>query len=340
MSFGSKRALLLAAVPFVAFAQPAQADIVIGPRFSYYFDNSNLRTSNQTSFDDVGANRVSELEELFEQTQDISPTIIAEDPSSSVLADQIAFPMYGAMINFGNDRDRVTLTGMYGRGKGEARTVTQRRLIGLFGAGGTTITDFEVSNFVASNSIDRIDVEGTWQRRLNENLALNAGVRYERLDVKVVGLETIDSTNQIIAFAFDDPFLLFEDGLRGDSTGEQTIQTFSIRAGGTAFVPLDNNFNVFLSGMLQGSYQPSSRLVGSAEFPTRDEPLFFDIDERNPSELSVGPDIAVGGQLIIFDNLALDLRYRAVIFFPVTGEFEFTDARVNHGVNVGLSLRL
>lgn len=332
--------LPLAALALLVSAQPAKADIVVGPRFSYYFDNSNLRTSNQTSFDEVGADRVAQLEDLFEQTQDISPTIIAEEPSSSVLADQIAFPMYGAMINFGDDRDRVTLTGMYGRGKGEARTVTQRRLIGLFGAGGTTLTDFEVSNFIASNTIDRIDVEGTWQRRLNENLALNAGIRYERLDVKVVGLETIDSTNQIISFALDDPSLLFDDGLRGDSTGKQTLQTFSIRAGGTAFVPLDNNFNVFLSGMLQGSYQPSSRLLGSAVFETRDLPLLFDIDKRNPSELSVGPDIAVGGQLVIFDNLALDMRYRAVIFFPVTGEFDFTDARVNHGVNVGLSLRL
>ena len=103
MTCNSKRALLLGALPFMAMAQPAQADIVIGPRFSYYFDNSNLRTSNQTSFYEVGADRVSEIEELFEQNQNISPTIISEDPSSSVLADQIAFPMYGAMINFGDD---------------------------------------------------------------------------------------------------------------------------------------------------------------------------------------------------------------------------------------------
>jgi len=103
MTCNSKRALLLGALPFMAMAQPAQADIIIGPRFSYYFDNLNLRTSNQTSFYEVGADRVSEIEELFEQNQNISPTIISEDPSSSVLADQIAFPMRGAMIDFGDD---------------------------------------------------------------------------------------------------------------------------------------------------------------------------------------------------------------------------------------------
>jgi len=38
--------------------------------------------------------------------------------------------------------------------------------------------------------------------------------------------------------------------------------------------------------------------------------------------------------------LALDLRYRAVLFFPLSEAESFSDARVNHGVNLGLSLRL
>ena len=41
-----------------------------------------------------------------------------------------------------------------------------------------------------------------------------------------------------------------------------------------------------------------------------------------------------------WEELALDLRYRAVLFFPLTGVQDFSDARVSHGINLGLSLRL
>ena len=38
--------VMAGAVLATALATPAQADVVIGPRVSYYFDNSNLRTSD------------------------------------------------------------------------------------------------------------------------------------------------------------------------------------------------------------------------------------------------------------------------------------------------------
>jgi hypothetical protein len=40
-------ALASLAVLAAATATPARADVVIGPRVSYYFDNSNLRTSTR-----------------------------------------------------------------------------------------------------------------------------------------------------------------------------------------------------------------------------------------------------------------------------------------------------
>ena len=44
---GLQRSYVMAGAALAtALAKPAQADVVIGPRVSYYFDNSNLRTSD------------------------------------------------------------------------------------------------------------------------------------------------------------------------------------------------------------------------------------------------------------------------------------------------------
>ena len=55
------------------------------------------------------------------------------------------------------------------------------------------------------------------------------------------------------------------------------------------------------------------------------------------SDTSIGPDISVGYMYRLSDRFGFDVRYRATIYFPIAGDFEFKDSRVNHGVGVGFT---
>ena len=334
-------ALVTAAV--AGLSSPAHADVVIGPRVAYYFDNSNLRTSNEAGFDITARERDAEREAELNEALPLFAFFDSTEPSTGILADQIGFPMYGGTINFGDDRDRFTLTAMYGEGQGDLERSTTRQLRLAFGF--QEVTDIESTNFSGESDVERIDIEATWQRRLNENFALTGGVRFEQLDVSETGTQFIQTTEQIDAVVAGSTFVI---GLtppeRFDVASDFRIQTFTARFGATAFVPLSGSVNSFFSGMVQAGYSPETDIETVSEFTSSPfplpEPLITRVTETQPSEISVGPDMAVGLQWIIADNLALDVRYRAVVFFPLTGEFEFSDAQVNHGVNLGVTLRL
>ena len=82
---------------FLFFAQSAQAEVIIGPRVSYYFDNSNLRTSDLTNENGLIASfDISpEVEQFLAQTPDASLDV--EDRASSI-GDQIAYPMIVLLV--------------------------------------------------------------------------------------------------------------------------------------------------------------------------------------------------------------------------------------------------
>ncbi|MBV7260196.1 caspase family protein [Erythrobacter crassostreae] len=219
------RTFLLAGV-CAGLAAPAHADVLIGPRVAYYFDNSNLRTSNQRGVEDAAQIRDEEREEQLEQILQLPTILTSTEPSSAVLADQIGFPMVGAMINFGDDRDRFTLIGMYGEGAG-ASNLTSTRQIRLV-AGFQDVRDLEVSNLVGITDVERIDLEATWQRRLNENFAITAGVRYEQLDIvdtgELIAANYEAAENEALRLA--NPRVevgLVSSALRGTSVSELTV---------------------------------------------------------------------------------------------------------------------
>ena len=322
---------------FLLFAQSAQAEVIFGPRVSYYFDNSNLRTSNLTDDNELIASfDVSpEVEQFLAQTPDSSLEV--EDRASSI-GDQIAYPMIGAAISIGDDKDRFTLTGMFGSGSGNRTQtlITNKRL----NSGAQTITDLQVIDAAIDNEIDRYDIELTWQRRLNEKLALSGGLRYERLDIDASGQLSADVSFNIDNFAnatlnptrpAQPPVSLGFSDLLLDTK----IEIFSARLGATAFVPIDNSITAFFNGMLHVSHQPDYKVAASLLSLSPETVIFEEVGET-----SVGPDIAVGVQAGIAENISLDIRYRAIFFFPVSGDLSFNDARVNHGVNLGVSFRL
>lgn len=159
----------------------AHADVIVGPRVAYYFDNSNLRTSSIAG----GVQDESVLfdEQRLDQLEALAPgevTAIAQQDGIGVLADQIAVPMYGVTVNFGDDRDRFTFTGLYGEGSG---SFSQTQAVStVFEFRDVLAVDF--GRFVNDIEFDyeRVDLEATWQRRTSENFAFLLGVRYERLE--------------------------------------------------------------------------------------------------------------------------------------------------------------
>ncbi|MEO0461966.1 MAG: hypothetical protein AAF127_02475 [Pseudomonadota bacterium] len=325
----------------------AHADVIVGPRLAYYFDNSNLRTSSIAGGVQEEGGAIDQAS--FEFAQDLlgpDLQLTTQQEGIGVLADQIAIPMVGAMVNFGDDRDRFTISALYGEGEGRfSQTQAISRVLSFRER---QAVDFGVATVGADFDYTRIDIEATWQRRTSENFAILAGFRYERLERSGTGETGIGLTPNVDNFL--DELVSEELGINPGEPFEQrplfklpiadtgTQETFSARAGVTAFVPINENATAFFNGMVHTSLQP--------EFSTRTQ--FFlngevagnDLVEDNAREFSVGPDFAVGAQFVLSDSLALDVRYRANIFFPLSGDQSFSDARVNHGVNVGLSLRL
>lgn len=332
-----------AAIATALAASPAHADIVVGPRVSYYFDNSNLRTSDLDGLRDslvVIDEGITQV--LIDATGDDGIAVLVQDNGSASNSDQVGFLMYGGMINFGDDRDRFTLTAMYGSGSAVTELVSSRNV--EFQQGDIGISQITIIQTVVEDEVERIDVEASWQRRINENFAITAGARYERLDISGAGAIVIQETDGVDRVVAE--ILGAEAPSRNLDVAafptfiltERTLETYSARAGVTAFVPFSESGVAFFNGMVHASHQPGSNFA-TAFLNFNEDQIGVEVREDS-GETSIGPDFAVGAQFIITDNLALDIRYRAILFFPLSGDFDFSDARANHGVNVGISLRL
>lgn len=335
------------AITIAAMATPAYADVVVGPRFSYYFDNGNLRTSGIAGGEAdqgglVDQSGVERAEELFPGQVEFQ----SRQEGQGVVADQVVIPMIGAMINFGNDRDRFTITTMYGDGSGSlSQTQSISRSIRIQEE---TAVDFGTAVVEADFAYDRYDAELTWQRRTSETFALVGGLRYERLERRgpgTVGIGVTANVDNLLRNRLADaegqerppPFV--DQGIaRGPIVESASLETFSGRLGVTAFVPFSRNGVAFFNGMVHGSYQPG--YTSNTDFIDPQGATIFTQADPLPSETSIGSDFAVGAQFTLTSNMALDMRYRAILFFPLLGNQSFSDARVNHGINLGVSFRL
>lgn len=330
------------AAVFGVLAHPTYAEIIVSPRVSYYFDNSNLRVSDLS--ENIQPDPVIDLartQRLQEEFGD-DASLTSQEEGSGRLANQTTFPMFGGAVTIGDDRNQFTFTAMYGSGNADIDTVFTRsqRL---------AVDDIELLDLSIIRANDRIrtdkyDLEFTWQRRLDEKFAVFAGLRYERLETGGPVTVSTTRTTQI------DGFFAELDGVGAPTTSNDgrlfpqrlstssKLETFSLRAGVTAFVPVNQTLIAFFNGMGHVSYQPDYSVTDTI-FGLNDEVIGTNSFSRN-GEISAGPDIAVGAQFLVSDNISFDIRYRAILFFPLSGDFTFSDARVNHGVNAGVSFRL
>jgi hypothetical protein len=321
-------------------ATPAQADFSFSPRFFLYFDNASQRSSG---FDDAADLALGEDAELSEQLSDFFETpvdVTTSNVTSAAITNQQVYPLFGGAFTAGLDsenRTQVTFSALYGEAKSDLKT--QQTFGQAITVEGFTANDIIVQHLEGKAKAKRLDLELSLQHRLNERFALLGGLRYERIKSKgTFDFNNVSSNNAANLFS-----LLFGDqtielGLN-ESSGTQTFKVtdhiWSVRAGGAAFANMNQRNLVYLNGLLHLTHQNADDAKGRLVVED------LDIDETNEikikSETAIGPDIAVGYVHRFTDTIGLDVRYRAIVYFPIGGSRDFDDPRVNHGINAGLT---
>lgn len=322
---------------------PAAAQVTVTPRFSGYFDNGSQQQSVATAAADQGAAaRIDEtsaaLRDLF--GPDAGYTVVDGDIVSG--GDQIFYPLAGASISvpIGGETTLATVTALYGKANSTVRAVT--RATQRITVAGVTAEDLLVASTTGRLRLKRLDLEATVQHRIGETFSLIGGLRYERVSEKLAlsgdFTATQNGTNLVRALT-GDPNIdlgLAATTIRGDSTG--ISETYSVRAGGAAYVPIGERQSLYVNGLLHLSHVPSEDNGLSLRFVESGQTVAN--DTRTPGETSAGPDISVGYLLRFGERLGIDLRYRGTFYFPLSGPRDFSDPRVNHGFNVGVSITL
>lgn len=315
------------------------AEISLSPRFVVYFDNGEQRQQGIDSFS-IPASALAGLNDQIRAIAGPDTALTGEVGAGGGSARQIVFPMFGGSISLGGQRTQLTFTALYGKAETRSRIVVPLTL--ELAAGGFTATD--LLNSVANGTTDyrRLDLELTAQHRLDERFALIGGLRYERLRGSAVLDATSTSSNNIGNLVA----LLSGAGPvdLGLSQGSERLdlrsgsETWSLRAGAAAFAPFARRQLAYVNGMIHISHTPArgadAVLTDLAGGGTLD--LSTDVD----SEAAIGPDISVGMLTRFSDRVALDIRYRGIFYFPLSGVRGFDDPRVNHGLNLGLTFAL
>lgn len=324
-------------------AAPAQADFSISPRFFLYFDNASQR---QSGFEAIAGLAVEQdavesarLSEFFE-----TPVVIStDDVTSASINNQVVYPLFGGAVTMDLNQDKrtqVTFSALYGKSDSDFRTLQNINQ-------SVSVLGFEASDILALTlegpvKTKRLDLELTFQHRLNERFALLGGLRYEHLESKGkfdVGFTSSNNGTNLFNFLFGEGDIELElNESQGTSTVKTTDNIYSVRFGGAAFAPIGKRNTVYVNGLIHVTHTADAN--GKTRFTVPD--LDFDTSEsiKVDGETTLGPDIAVGYQHRFTDAVGIDVRYRGIFYFPVSGTKSFDDPRVNHGLNIGLTFAL
>ncbi|MBX3561051.1 MAG: hypothetical protein KF780_04470 [Sphingomonas sp.] len=315
------------------------AEISLSPRFVVYFDNGEQRQQGIGAFP-IPADALAELSDQIRALAGPDAALSGAVGEGGGSARQIVFPMFGGAISVGGQRTQFTFTALYGEAESRSRIVVPLTL--SLDAGGFTATDLLTSVSEGNASYRRLDLELTAQHRLDERFALIGGVRYER----VRGGATLDSASTSSNNIANLTALLSGAGPvdLGLSQGAERLdlrsgsETWSLRAGAAAFVPFARRQLAYVNGMIHASHTPPRR--GAAVLTDLAGGGALDLSADLAAETATGPDISVGILTRLGDRLALDVRYRGIFYFPLSGVRSFSDPRVNHGLNLGLTVAL
>lgn len=318
----------------------AQADITVSPRYFIYFDNASQRQSGLDELaslaDESNAEYAQELSDFFGVPIGYS----SENVNSAGISNQVVYNLFGGAFTVDLDnskRTQISLSALYGSSSSNLRTINTVEQ--TLTAEGFTATDLFVFETDGRSKSKRLDVEATVQHRLNERFALLGGLRYERIKSRSVATASFTSTENalnLLELLFDDGDISF--GLanyQGIAKTRVTDDIYSVRLGGAAFAPIGQRNTFYVNGLVHLTHASNSG--GESELVVPD----LDLTERNEikikSETAIGPDITVGYTHRLTDAVGIDVRYRGIFYFPVGGNRDFDDPRVNHGLNLGLN---
>jgi len=325
-----------------AFSLPAVADVSFTPRAGIYFDNGSQRQGraippapNTQAF----LNQADQLLKFYGGT-------LASSTESSAKTEQAAIPQFGGTLTFSwgdSGSTDVALTALYGKAHVRGESFVQNTLLSYSVLGVNSIDNLAQGMFYDSE-YKRLDLEGTIQHRLNETFSLVGGVRGERTtgDRPITVVET-GSANFVNALQNELNALRVQSGLppipgafvfpQGAPYGIQSHLTwwsYSLRAGAAAYAPIGERHLFFVNGMLHVTRTPGVSVTNT--FANGQSVKF-----KDGRETFVGPDFSVGYIYQFSDRIGLDVRYRATVYFPIAGEFDFKDSKVKHGLMLGLT---
>lgn len=333
----------LASLIVCTASTPALADVVVTPRFTGYFDNSNQRQTGlegATTPDPAATSAINmQLQSVFGP----SASLVYTETDAAGRASQVFFPMIGASISFSLDPERrtqITATAMYGKGNAAVSTVgTAKQRVTLLGF---AADDVFVSRGSGQAKFTRLDLELTAQHRLNETFSVMGGLRFERFGERATittastGSKNASNLIDALGGGFDPSFGLLNDTFVGQYKTRSV--TYSIRAGGAAYVPVGVSQQIYVNGLLHLNYAPKNKIAIVQTSPSSGTTSTS--ISRVASESAIGPDISVGYIRQLNSRASFDIRYRGLFYFPVSGSKSFDDPRVNHGISIGLSITL
>jgi hypothetical protein len=313
-------------------ALPARAEVSFTLRTAEYFDNTIQRQSAVNFNTPAAAAQVANVAALARQ---LGATLVTEPAVNARNSTQIAFPQFGGTLTFGwrgSDSTLIALTGLYGHSTGSATQLVQEYFD--YTLAGVTVRDVLETRNIGKGDFTRLDLEASMQHRLNETFSLIAGVRAERttsdLNDTITNVLSTNFFNLVEQLAGLPPIVLTSSP---PDIARETYSTwtYSARVGAAAYATVGERHVFYVNGLLQLSYAPDyphsfvSSTTGTARY------------DKLRGETDMGPDISVGYMYRMSDRFGIDLRYRATVYFPVSGASNFKDARVNHGVNLGFT---
>ncbi len=324
-------------------AAPAQADFSISPRFFLYFDNASQRQSGFEAIGGLAAGQDAIESERLSEAFDTPVVVSTDNVTSASINNQVVYPLLGGAVTMDLDREKrtqVTFSALYGKSDSQFRTL--QNIGQSISALGFTANDILALTMEGPVKTKRLDLELTFQHRLNERFALLGGLRYEHLKSKGkfdVGFTSSNNASNLFQLLFGDGDI--ELGLNeseGTSFVTTTDNIYSVRFGGAAFAPIGKRNMVYVNGLIHVTHTADAN--GKTRFVVPE--LDFDTSDniKVEGETTLGPDIAVGYQHRFTDSVGIDVRYRGIFYFPVSGTKSFDDPRVNHGLNVGLTFAL
>ncbi|MFO1426536.1 MAG: hypothetical protein U1F11_06105 [Steroidobacteraceae bacterium] len=316
---------------------------MLTPRAAVYFDNLSQRQSGRRAINDRGVDALvaaadAQVRAAFGPTAGVRRT----GSESTRSSDQVQYDLFGASAGFGwegHEAVQVVLSGLYG-----SADVTANDILSIdsqFFVGSTQVPDVAIIANRSATRLHRLDLEATVQYRRCETVAWVGGLRLEQTRAESTALQTFTSSQNAVNYVaqlLGVPPTLEVGTSSARVTNGATVRLYGGRFGLAAFAPFRERHLFFVNAFLHASFVPAMRTrvvatpVGGGATTVENVSI--------PSETTVGPDLTVGYMYRFTDRLALDVRYRAIAYFPVSGPYGFNEPRVNHGASIGLSLSI